>query len=217
MSLEQNQQTIARFNRWSETYDKGRINPWLAHGQTKVLDALQLKAHDHLLDVGCGTGWAVLEAARLPVGLACGIDLSPGMVARAREKAHGLSNVEFRVADAEAIPYPAESFDAVISTNSFHHYSDPLKALAEIHRVLRHEGQLIIFDSNRAGCLWVWIWDRMLRIFERGHVQYYTDRELFSLISKAGYTKVKVINSEHGHFRNGKVGWALSMIRAEKQ
>ncbi len=218
MSLEENRISIARFNRWARTYDRGHLNPWFTRGQAKVLEALQLKGDDWLLDVGCGTGWAVIHAAQLtPAGRACGIDLSPGMIERAKENAEGFFNIEFQVADAEAIPYPPESFDAVISTHSFHHYSDPLRALAEIHRVLKRGGQIVILDSNRGACLWVWLWDRILRAFERGHVQYYTEEELSQLMSKAGYANAVVVNSDHGHLRNGKIGWAMSMIRAEKK
>ncbi len=217
MSLEQNQRSVTKFNRWAKTYDRGRLNPWFSRGQARVLEALRLKAGDWLLDVGCGTGWAIIQAAQqIPNGRACGIDLSPQMIKGARDLAGGLSNVEFQVADAEAIPYPAETFDAVICTHSFHHYSDPTAALAEIHRVLKPGGQLVLLDSNRGACLWVWLCNQVLLAIEKGHVQYYTEEELFRLLLNAGFTLPTLIALNHGHFGHGKVGWAVCLISARK-
>ena len=149
-------------------------------------------------------------------GMVCGIDLSPAMIAQAERHIDAHSNVEFRLADAESIPYSAERFEAVICTNSFHHYSDPLRALSEMRRVLKPKGTLILLDSNRGGCIWVWLWDRMLRILEKGHVKYYTEKELLLLLRKAGFSDPVVLESDHGHFRKGKIGWALSLFRARK-
>ena len=148
--------------------------------------------------------------------MACGIDLSPGMIAQARRQTDGYSNIEFRLADAESIPYPDGSFEAVMCTNSFHHYSDPLKALSEIRRVLKPDGELLLLDSNRGGCIWVWLWDRMLRILEKGHMKYYTEQELLLLLHKAGFSDAVELECDHGHFRKGKIGWAVSLFRARK-
>ncbi len=218
MSVEHNQQNVARFDRWARTYDVGRISPWLSEGQRRVLEVLSLEPNTWLLDIGCGTGWAVIQAAqKIPRGMACGIDLSPGMIAQARRQTDGHSNIEFRLADAESIPYPAESFEAVMCTNSFHHYSDPLQALSEMRRVLKPKGELLLLDSNRGGCIWVWLWDRIHRISERGHVKYYSEQELLVLLRKAGFHDAVVVESNHGHFQHGKIGWAVSLLRACKR
>jgi ubiquinone/menaquinone biosynthesis C-methylase UbiE len=217
MSLEKNRNSIARFDRWAPTYDSGRISQWLTDGQSQALAALDLSPGDSLLDVGCGTARATIDAARhARVARACGIDLSPEMVRHATEQANGLAGVEFSVADAEAVPYPPESFDAVLCAHSFHHYSDPLRALAEIRRVLKPGGRFVLLDSDRAACPWVWSWDRILRVFERSHVKYYTEAELLRLLTEAGFIQAEVVEREHGHFRHGKVGWAVAIIRAAK-
>lgn len=215
MSVKQNQQNVAKFDQWAKSYHGGRMDRWFTSGQGRVLEALDMKEDGWLLDIGCGTGWAVMEAARhLPDGKACGIDLSQGMVSRATKLADGLGNVEFQVADAESIPYPAESFDAAICTNSFHHYSEPVRALREIRRVLKPRGRLVLLDADRSGCSWVWLWDRFNRAFEKGHVKYYTHAEVFQVLGEAGFKQAELVSSEHHHFRNGKIGSATFMIRA---
>jgi ubiquinone/menaquinone biosynthesis C-methylase UbiE len=216
VSLLRNLCGIGRFDRWAATYDRGRLKPWFATAQARALEGVGLEADDALLDVGCGTGGAVLQAARRPIRRACGVDLSAVMIERARRNADGFDNVEFRVADAEAIPYGDGEFTAVICTNSFHHYSDPLRALGEMRRVLQPGGRVLLVDPDRAGCRWVWCWDRILRVAERGHVRYYTVQEMGRLLRLAGFADVVLVAADHGHFQHGKIAWASAVFRAAK-
>jgi len=106
-----------------------------------------------VLDIATGTGWAALAAAA-KVGLhgkVVGIDLSPGMVARAREKArrYGLSNVSFRICDAQRIPYRSDSFDKVLAAQAIFLMPDPLRALREWHRVLKPGGVLALASQGK--------------------------------------------------------------------
>jgi ubiquinone/menaquinone biosynthesis C-methylase UbiE len=214
MGSKRNQVNVAKFDRWSSSYHNGRMKRWFTHGQAKTIDALELGEGDSLLDVGCGTGWAVAQASHeVPEGRACGIDISPGMISRATELADSLSNVEFKVGDAESIPYADESFDAVMCTNSFHHYSAPVRALSEMRRVLKPGGRLVIQDSDRGACLWVKLWDLINRTFEKGHVRYYSPQEVFRLLDEAGVEGAELVTSEHSHFRNRKLASAIYRIR----
>jgi arsenite methyltransferase len=109
-----------------------------------------LNPGDAVLDLGCGVGVDSLVAARLvePGGRVVGIDVTPAMIAQAR--AHqarlGLTNVSFQVADAEALPFPASHFDAVISNGVFNLTLNKAQALAEVHRVLKPGGRLLLAD-----------------------------------------------------------------------
>ena len=101
-----------------------------------------------VLEVGCGAGWLWAEAsAHLPSGLYLTLtDLSPGMVAEAVARVGGLGRhrrVDGRIADAQALPFAADSFDVVVANHMLYHVPDPRVAVAELARVLRSDGVLM--------------------------------------------------------------------------
>ena len=98
-----------------------------------------------VLEVGCGPGWLwAATAPRLPPGLRLTLtDLSPGMVSVARARVAGLAHfdaLEARQADVEQIPYDDGAFDVVVANHMLYHAPDPVRAVAELARVLRHDG-----------------------------------------------------------------------------
>ena len=121
----------------------------------KVVDAAGSGAGRRLLDVGCGTGTLAILAARLggPGTQVSGIDPAPRQIARARAKARraGL-DVDFRQGVIEELPFADASVDAVTSTLMMHHLPEDLKAkgLAEIERVLKPGGRVVIADFTRS-------------------------------------------------------------------
>jgi SAM-dependent methyltransferase len=124
-----------------------RFDETLAHCHGPFLAAAAIRADDHILDVGCGTGQATREVARTAVdGAALGIDLSSKMLAFARDAAstEGLRNIEFRQADAQIHPFEDGEFDAVISRMGSMFFGDPIAAFANLHRALRREGRLTL-------------------------------------------------------------------------
>jgi ubiquinone/menaquinone biosynthesis C-methylase UbiE len=184
-----------KWDRRSETYDEKRFN-YFRFMQKRVFSFMHLKECQHFLDIGCGTGWAVRCAANLVKegGEAYGIDIAPRMIEKARENANGLKNVHFLQADAENLPFEDNFFDAIICTNSFHHYLHPLKVLTEVHRVLKPGGRIHILDLTSDGFLGRMI-DRQYRKREREHVKYYSSREYrdFFNKSKLSYISSKLI------------------------
>ena len=98
-----------------------------------LLDAVGAAPGIRLLDIACGTGALVAEAARRGAK-ATGMDFAPTMVAEAKRRYPGLA---FRVGDAEAIPLPDASLDAVTCSFGMLHMERPERVLAEIARVLR--------------------------------------------------------------------------------
>ncbi len=103
-----------------------------AQAAEPLLDAVGTARDTHLLEVACGPGQ--LSAAAMARGaIAVGIDFMAGMVAEARQRHPG---IEFREGDAEALPFPDESFDAVVCSFGVHHFGRPEKAMAEAYRVL---------------------------------------------------------------------------------
>jgi ubiquinone/menaquinone biosynthesis C-methylase UbiE len=118
-------------------------------------DLAQLQSGEVVLDVGCGTGTQALVAKKRvgETGRVCGIDPSTSLLAGARRKAlrSGLS-IDFQPGGIEQLPYPDQSFDVVLSTFMMHHLPDDIKrqGLAEIARVLRPGGRLLVIDFKRS-------------------------------------------------------------------
>ncbi len=124
-----------------------RFDETLAHCHGPFLTAAAIRERDRVLDVGCGTGQATRDAARIATnGSALGVDLSSQMLALARETATalGLDNVEFRNADAQIHPFESADFDVVISRMGSMFFGDPIAAFANVHRALRSHGRLTL-------------------------------------------------------------------------
>jgi arsenite methyltransferase len=109
-----------------------------------------LNPGDAVLDIGCGAGVDSLVAAHLvgAGGRVVGLDVTAAMVERARARLSqlGLANVTFEVGDAEALPFPDNDFDAIISNGVFNLTLNKEKALKETHRVLKPGGRLMLAD-----------------------------------------------------------------------
>jgi SAM-dependent methyltransferase len=112
----------------------------------RLLEAAHVRPGLRILDLASGTGQPALDLARAvgPAGQVTATDLSPAMLALAEENARaaGLTNIEFRRADAESLPYPDGSFDAVTSRIGAMYFVDIQRALGEIRRVLKPGGRV---------------------------------------------------------------------------
>jgi ubiquinone/menaquinone biosynthesis C-methylase UbiE len=106
-----------------------------------------LPRHLILADIGCGTGSLTMELARFAEKV-IGVDLSPEMLRRARNiaKERQLRNVEFRQGDALRLPLAARSVDAAFCVMVLHFLSDPQQAVAELCRITRSGGSVIVVD-----------------------------------------------------------------------
>ena len=119
----------------------GVANPW-AMGR--------LLPGERVLDLGSGAGTDSLIAAQMvgDTGSVRGIDMTPQMLAKARDAASamGATNVDFFEAEAEQLPFPDASFDVVISNGVIDLIPDKDAVFAELHRVLEPGGRIQIAD-----------------------------------------------------------------------
>jgi SAM-dependent methyltransferase len=111
--------------------------------------ALRIGPGARVLDVGCGAGEDLRELAALvgPHGRVVGVDRSQTMIAQARQRTAGLP-VTCQVGDAHALAFGDERFDAARADRVLQHVADPGRVLAELVRVTRRGGWIVVFDPD---------------------------------------------------------------------
>jgi len=143
------------------------------------------QASGDVLDVAIGTG---LNLPHYPPGVrVTGVDLSPVMLTAAAKRAADLGlTVALSEADAEHLPFPDASFDTVVCTLSLCSVGDDRAAIAEMHRVLRPGGQLLLLDHvaaiNRILLTLQRLWEKVTRRFAGD----YQTRHPLPLVERAG-------------------------------
>lgn len=113
----------------------------------RIVRAVGATYQDTVLDVACGTGIVVFQLAKTAKRVV-GLDLTGEMLQRARKQRHdqGIGNVRFVLGEAESLPFPDDRFDATVCRMSVHHFAQPAHVLAEMVRVTRPGGRLVIAD-----------------------------------------------------------------------
>jgi ubiquinone/menaquinone biosynthesis C-methylase UbiE len=103
-----------------------------------------------ILDVGCGPGLLSKElSVRFPEAKITGIDISRYSIKLAKKNCEGIKNINFIIADVHKLPFPDEYFDLVVCKDSFHQFSNPIKAIKEMYRVLKPGGIIYLQDLRR--------------------------------------------------------------------
>jgi ubiquinone/menaquinone biosynthesis C-methylase UbiE len=151
-----------------------------------------VKPGDCVLEVGCGTGTLALAAKRRtgPLGKVYGIDLIPAMIELSQNKFQQAGeDATFQVGSIDAIPFPADQFDSVMCSFMIFHMSEAVrrKGLAEIHRVLKPQGRLLILDLALPAQPWSRFIARLL--FE--HMLQHEPRELLPVLEATGFTDLE--------------------------
>lgn len=203
------------FDDWAGHYDERYTTRWFRTFQNKVIEQIAPQPNQAILDVGCGTGWAVAEIGhRAPKTKVCGIDLSPEMIRLAERKRDGAKNIEFKVGDAENIPYPDGTFDVIMCTSSFHHYPSPLNALEEFKRVLKKSGRIYLLDTCRDSFPLVVLYDLFQKYVQRDHVRYYSTKEIKKFFEDSNLQNIREVFRVQGFFKYGKFLTSQVLITA---
>jgi arsenite methyltransferase len=154
----------------------------------QAIELMNIPANAHVLDVGCGSGWATrLMAEKALDGRVVGIDISDEMVRLAREISASDSNVDFRVASAERLPFADGEFTHAFSMESLYYYADMPKALREIRRVLKPRGLFVtvldLYQENEPSHQWI----EQLNV----PVHLLNTEAYRALFERAGFSKVR--------------------------
>ncbi|NWG46297.1 MAG: methyltransferase domain-containing protein [Alphaproteobacteria bacterium] len=128
-----------------ETY----LTPDVVAQRARTLSALALRPGERVVDIGSGPGLLAHDMARLvgPSGRVAGLDPSPAMNAMAARRCADCPQASFEAGEATALPFAAASFDAAVTTQVLEYVADIPLALAEIARVLRPGGRVLIIDT----------------------------------------------------------------------
>ena len=137
------------------------------------------------LDVGCGTGsYTVALAAR--GGVWTGVDASERMLEAARARSRA---VDWRRADAQALPFADASFDGAICTLAAHHFADRVAAFREVLRVI-DEGPFVLFACDVARTRRFWLRHYFPRMFERIEAKEPSEDQMRAELAAAGFARV---------------------------
>jgi ubiquinone/menaquinone biosynthesis C-methylase UbiE len=122
----------------------------------RISEALALRAGDRVLDVGSGPGNQAFEISPFvgESGHVDGIDSAEGGVEIARQRCSELGNVTFQVGQATKLPFDDATFDVVMSSQVFEYLDDVAGAVAEMYRVLKPNGRVLIHDTDWGAILW---------------------------------------------------------------
>jgi arsenite methyltransferase len=134
----------------SRTLEAIYLTPDVVAQRSRVLKDLALKRGEHVLDIGSGPGLLAYEMASSVgrEGGVRGIDISEDMLAMSRKRCANQPWTAFQKADATHLPYPDHVFDAAVSTQVYEYIANVPAALAELYRVIRPGGRVLVLDTD---------------------------------------------------------------------
>lgn len=145
-----------------------------------------VRPDDELLDIACGPGSLTLELAP-HVAQATGLDITPAMLDQARtaQARKGIGNVAWVEGDGAALPFADGAFSLVTCSAAFHHFEQPAAILAEMARVCRPSGRVVVSDvtpdADKAAA-----YDRMEKMRDPSHGHAHPVAELVAMGERLG-------------------------------
>lgn len=205
LDLNDYKQVIADlYNRRSQNYDDSEWHLKICH---RLLEYSQISSQQHILDIGTGTGNLAIASAEIvgTGGKVVGVDISAQMldIARNKLKTIGLSNVEFQLADAEALNYPANSFDRILCANTFPWIENKQATLRIWYQFLKPGGLIGIHTPADTA----YIGQVILRsVLERYGIKLEPSNRIGSietckkLFANAGFEAIDIKTEQHGSY-----------------
>jgi len=168
------------------------------------------QAAGNVLEVAVGTGRNLPFYQGSAVRTLTGIDLSPGMLAVARDRAKALGlDADLRTGNAEALEFGNGAFDTVLCTVSLCNIPDYQAAIGEMYRVLRPGGRLVLLDHVASDRWWVRTAQRLLELVTRRMNGDYQTRRPLPLVEAQGFVV--------SHSQRSRLGWVERLVAAKPQ
>jgi len=181
------------FDKLAPHYDKHYYGRHGRQQYERVVAAAKGWKYSSVLDVGCGTG-GLLAALKRPRAKLAGADISPQMIAEAKKRLE--KTADLRVADSEKLPWKRGVFDLVVSTDSLHHWPNPLQAFSEMRRVIKKGGHVVVADVTAPPVL-KQVGNWFARFGGEGDVRVYSAGELEVMLREVGFVDIR---REHRSF-----------------
>ena len=166
-----------------------------------MAESLNIKSGSTILDVGTGTG-VFLPFLLNEIGTAgriVAMDIAEEMLKKARAKGFG-GNIDYLQADIASIPLPEETFDAIVCYSSFPHFQDKPRAFAEMKRVIKSGGYLLIcHTSSRAQINEI---HRQIPVVKNDTIPDGDEMQL--MLSAAGFTEIKIEDNSDSYLASAR-------------
>ncbi len=183
-------------------------------GLAWMLAELPMSAESEVLDVATGT--AEFARALAPhVSSVVGVDATDAMLEQGARfvRENGIENIEFRKGIVQALPFEDQSFDIVASRYAFHHFEDPAPVVAEMARVCRTEGHVIIVDIVAPEKAMAEEYNYYERLCDPSHTRCLDFDEFQALFRESG---LDVISARQRDIEEGALEWMDFSLTPEK-
>ncbi len=171
------------FTKWSKKYDYGILKSFIRKLQDRALEEISNTNNRLVLDIGCGTGELLLKLSKkYPKTKLFGVDLTKAMLFIAKKKL----KANFIETNANSLPFKNNHFDYILSTEAFHHFSEPEKTLIEMKRVLKQNGKIIIIDIYFGPVL-----SYIIHLIEPGNKWIYSKKDFQKIFNKTSLNLIK--------------------------
>lgn len=202
-NLESN--SVKQFNGWAKWYDYP-ISYWPFYfSNKKVAQLLNPRTNSSFLDVGCGTGILLEQLSKKDESLKLtGVDISIGMIEKARRKLANSKSCTLLVGSGNNLSFKTNTFDYVTCCTSLHHHPDTKKSIAEMYRVVKPNGKVLILDVFMEGIIRkanYWIDNILLR---EGKTFAYTREQMFTFFHTVGFHDIH--QETFGYFKLITIG-----------
>lgn len=221
------QQIADVYNRRSHNYDESEWHLRIAH---HLVEYAQISPGYDILDIATGTGHVAIEVAQRvgSSGRVVGVDISTQMLSLAGRKveALNLSNVELQFADAEALNFPANSFDRILCANAFPLMTDMEATLRQWMEFLKPNGLVGFHALADTALLGVVIWQKIFKKYgvsrelsEPTGTAADTAEKCHNLLERVGFEAVEIKTEQYGNYislEEAKQRWTISSYPAPK-